>query len=63
MTSSEYKSYFLNDDESLVKSRRGKKWPGVLVFTSELKSLIEDSGIDSFSNKSENPIFRWIKMP
>ena len=63
MTSSEYKSYFLNDDESLVKSRQGKKWPGVLVFTSEFKSLIGDSEYDSFSKKSENPIFRWIKMP
>jgi len=63
MTREEYRAYFLNDDESLVKSRQGKKWPGVLVFTPKMKSIIGDSEYENFRDKTENPIFRWIKMP
>ena len=63
MTKDEYKAYFLNDDESLVKSRQGKKWPGVLVFTLKMKEIIGNSKYENFRDKTENPIFRWIKMP
>ena len=63
MTREEYTSYFLNDDESLAKSRQGKKWPGLLVFTSKLKSLIGDCEYIDFRDNAENPIFRWLKMP
>ena len=62
MTRGEYTSYFLGDDDSLEK-KRIKKWPGILVFSRELKDLIGSSEFEHFEEGRENSIYRWLRMP
>jgi len=61
MTESQYTSYFLDGDDSLAKSRGGKQWPNILVFTKRLLKIIGKSEREDFESGQQNAIYRWLK--
>ena len=60
MTWDEYNEEY-PDDESKRKDKR-KSYPHMLIFSTKLKDEdIGHSSLDDFQNKTQHPIYRWLK--